>query len=134
MADHDVRQKEMNCYILADGFDLEDCAALITERAKRFIFPYTGRILFINERIATPSPSSDYPDWHLGIQFQFEALNPSERRDVILFFHQLSFEIGRAFVFGGRAAKGGESEDWHFIDANSSIDPVLNFVTKRNEN
>ena len=120
----------MNCYILADVFDLEDCAALITERAERFIMPYAGRALFINERSTNPSLSTDYPDWHLGIQFRFEALTPSERKDVILFFHQLSAEIGRAFVLGGRGARGGESEDWHFIDANSSIDPILDFVTK----
>lgn len=120
----------MNCYILTDGFDLEECARHIAERTEQFIAPYAGRALFINDRIENPSQSDDYPEWNLGIQFEFDALTPSERRDLILFFHQLSAEIGRSFVFGGQRAKEDESEDWHFIDANDSIEPILDFVTE----
>ena len=118
----------MDCYILTDGFDLDDCAGHIAERTENFIAPYAGRTSFINEQSSSSSQPDDYPEWNLGIQFEFDALSPSERRDIILFFYQLSTEIGRSFVLGGRRANGDESEDWHFIDANDPIEPILDFV------
>lgn len=85
-------------YIYADGSDLDEIAPELRARIEAFVTPYSGRVRVVDQREERKEESTNWPDWDLGVNFESETLSDAEKKDLLLFFQQLSAEFGRDFV------------------------------------
>ena len=110
-------------YIYVDGSDLDEIAPELRARIDSFVVPYRGRVRVVDQR-GEVGVSDDLPDWDLGVNFDLEALTPAERKDLLLFFQNLSGEFGRDFILGGVLPQS-QTDDFVAISAGESLDPAI---------
>ncbi|RXK55640.1 hypothetical protein ESB00_07060 [Oleiharenicola lentus] len=114
-------------YIYADGSDLDDIAAVLRARIEAFIAPYGGRVRVVDQREERKEESADWPDWDLGVNFEFETLSDTEKKDLLLFFQSLSAEFGRDFIVGG-VLPSGQTEDLLSVAAGETLDQAFDLL------
>jgi hypothetical protein len=111
--------------IYADGADLAEIALTLRSRIEGFVAPYGTRVRVLDRR------RGDLPagvaDWHLGVNFEIEALADDEKSDLLLFFQSLSIEFGRDFIVGG-ALPHGQFEDFAWVSAGESLEQAFDLL------
>ncbi len=114
-------------YIYADGFDLDEIAPELLARIEAFVAPYSGRVRVVDQREERKKESPDWPDWDLGVNFEFETLTTAERKDLLLFFQHLSSEFGRDFIVGG-VLPSGQTEDFVSVSSGETLDQAFDLL------
>jgi hypothetical protein len=118
-------------FIYADAPNLREIAEEIRERIEMFIAPYSGRVRLVDQReeTAVHATATELQNWDLGINFEFDALAEVEKRDLVLFFQQLSAEFGIDFTLGG-ALEHGLAEEFLTISAAESLEPAIELLVR----
>ena len=114
-------------YIYVDGTDLDEIAPELRSRIEAFVEPYRGRVRVVDQRAEEDEASADLPDWDLGVNFEIEALADAEKKDLVLFFQNLSGEFGRDFIVGG-VLPHGQTDDLVAITAGESLDGAFDVL------
>jgi hypothetical protein len=114
-------------YIYADGSDLAEIAPELRARIEAFVAPYSGRVRVVDQCEERKEESADRPDRDLGVNFEFETLSAVEKKDLLLFFQNLSTEFGRDFVVGG-VLPSGLTEDFVSVSAGETLDHAFDLL------
>jgi hypothetical protein len=113
-------------YIYCDGSDLEEMAPLLRPRIEAFIALYGDRVRFVDQR-RIEKEGTDLPNWDFGVNFEFDALTDTEKKDILLFFQSLSGEFDRDFIVGG-LSQFAQADDFMTVSSGESLDPVIELL------
>ena len=121
-----VSQKKVisTFYIYADGNDLDEVALDMRLRIEAFIAPYGSRVRVVDQRREEKEDSTDLPDWDLGVNFEIESLADVEKKDLLLFFQNLSAQFDRDFILGG-VSPYGQADDFLSVSAAEPLEPAI---------
>jgi hypothetical protein len=116
-------------YIYADGSNLGEIAPALRSRIEGFVAPSGARVRVVDQRRG--DLAAGIAHWHLGVNFEINALPNDERSDLLLFFQNLSIEFGCDFIVGG-ALPHGQFEDFAWVSAGESLEKAFELLL-RNE-
>ena len=107
-------------YIYVDGSDLAEIASGLRTRIEDFVSFYGGRVRVVEQRRRS--------GWDLGVNFEFDSLADAEKKDLLLFFQNLSAEFDRDFIIGGELPHG-LTEDLVTLAPTESLEPAIVLLT-----
>jgi len=105
-------------YAYVDGSDLHEVEGMLLKKFRCFSESWgIESAQVVNEKYPRTSDLApeDFPDWYLGLNFEFESLPRDKIEALVEFLASIADETDREFVIGAYHQATGATEDWCFI-------------------